>query len=174
MSKTIRRPDSASKGADGCRTAMKEDGRRRAFRGASGGQGIPEAGEAEAGEVGIAIPGGWAAAHPDTAPGARTSCPLWAPLNHSRAAMNIGRPKRTRCPRSGPSVVTAGAVSGCARAAGDGENIFEKLLEFCFVEGRCKRIRKKERPAAGRPRRRFRRWRRARKRAGGSERGGLL
>src|ERR1039458_8596906 len=40
------------------------------------------------------------AAHPDTAPGARTSCPLCAPLDYSRAPMNIGHPKRTRCPRS--------------------------------------------------------------------------
>src|ERR1035441_6806201 len=32
--------------------------------------------------------------------GARTSCPLWMPLSHSRAPMNIGRPKRTGCPRA--------------------------------------------------------------------------
>src|ERR1017187_5329088 len=39
-------------------------------------------------------------ARPDTAPGARTSCPLCAPLNHSNALMNLGHPKRTGCPRS--------------------------------------------------------------------------
>src|ERR1035441_9882839 len=35
-------------------------------------------------------------------------------LNHSWAPMNIGRPKRTGCPRAVPLAVTAGAVSGCA------------------------------------------------------------
>ena len=53
---------------------------------------------------------------PGTAPGARTSCPLWMPLNHSRAPMNIGRPKRTGCPRAVPLAVTAGAVPGCPPA----------------------------------------------------------
>jgi prepilin-type N-terminal cleavage/methylation domain-containing protein len=36
----------------------------------------------------------------DTAPGARTSCPLCAPLNHANALVHLGHPKRTGCPRS--------------------------------------------------------------------------
>ena len=52
--------------------------------------------------------------HPDTAPGARTSCPLWASNVPGSTRVAKRRPKRTRCPRAGPSAVTAGAVSGCA------------------------------------------------------------
>jgi hypothetical protein len=32
--------------------------------------------------------------------GARTSCPLGPSLNHSRTLVNLGRPKRTGCPRA--------------------------------------------------------------------------
>jgi Acyl-protein synthetase, LuxE len=70
--------------------------------------------------------------HPDTAPGARASSPLWASLNHSRAPVTIGRPKRAGSPRAGLSAVTAGVVSGRA-ALGACEADFEALAKQLFA-----------------------------------------